>query len=130
MCIFAVLLSVALSSNEALDISGDGKVQKIVLQEGTGTVTPTLNQKVEIRYSGWLNDGKLFDSTNTKGGTFTFVVGRGVIQAWSIAVQTMKVGEKAKITVAYQYGFGERGYPPIIPARSDLTFEIELVSII
>jgi FKBP-type peptidyl-prolyl cis-trans isomerase len=130
MVFLALVLSLAYASASPLDISGDGKVNKVILQEGTGKVKPTVGQKVEIRYEGWLADGKIFDSSNTKGGTFTFVVGRGVIPAWSMALQTMTVGEKAKITVHYQYGYGERGYPPIVPARSALTFELELVNIL
>jgi FKBP-type peptidyl-prolyl cis-trans isomerase len=129
MLALSVLIASGLSSAKVLDITGDGKVQKTVLLEGTGTVKPTLNQKVEIRYTGWLADGKVFDSSNAKGGTLTFTVGRGVIPAWSHVVQTMTVGEKAKINVHYMYGYGERGYPPIIPARSELTFELELVKI-
>jgi hypothetical protein len=130
MMFLALVLGFGSSSATPLDISGDGKVKKVVLQEGTGKVKPTTGQKVEIKYEGWLADGKAFDSSNNKGGTFTFVVGRGVIPAWSMAIQTMTVGEKAKITVDYQYGYGERGYPPIIPARSELTFELELVKIL
>jgi FKBP-type peptidyl-prolyl cis-trans isomerase len=126
----ALLVTLVLSNSKPLDITTDGKVQKIVLQEGTGNVNPKPNQKVEIRYVGSLEDGKIFDSSQTKGDTFTFVVGRGVIPAWSLAVQTMTVGEKAKLLVDYQYGYGERGYPPVIPARSPLTFEIELVKIL
>jgi FKBP-type peptidyl-prolyl cis-trans isomerase len=130
MLFLPLVLSFASATASPEDISGDGKVYKAIIQPGTGTIKPTAGQKVEIRYDGWLADGKLFDSSKTKGGTFTFVVGRGVIPAWSMAVQTMTVGEKAKITVDYQYGYGERGYPPIIPARSDLTFELELVNIL
>jgi FKBP-type peptidyl-prolyl cis-trans isomerase len=130
MAFLALLVSFALSSSDAVDISGDGKVQKVILQAGSGTKKPVPNQKVAIHYTGWLADGKVFDSSQAKGDAFTFVVGRGVIPAWSLAVQTMTVGEKAKITVDYAYGFGERGYPPIIPARSQLTFELELVSIL
>jgi FKBP-type peptidyl-prolyl cis-trans isomerase len=126
----ALLVTVALSDAKPVDITADGKVKKTVIQEGTGTVKPQPNQKVEIRYVGYLANGKIFDSSKTKGDTFTFVVGRGVIPAWSLAVQTMTVGEKAKLDVDYQYGYGERGYPPVIPARSDLTFELELVKII
>jgi FKBP-type peptidyl-prolyl cis-trans isomerase len=130
MFAFAVLIAAVLSDDNIIDVTTDGKVKKTVLTKGTGTTKPLPNQKVEIRYNGWLPDGKLFDSSNAKGGSLTFVVGRGVIPAWSLAVQTMTVGEKAKIAVHYQYGFGERGYPPIIPARADLTFELELVQIL
>jgi FKBP-type peptidyl-prolyl cis-trans isomerase len=130
MIAVALFIAVGLSNAEITDITGDGKVQKAILVQGKGGAKPLPNQKVEIRYTGWLPDGKVFDSSNAKGGTFTFVVGRGVIPAWSLAVQTMTVGEKAKITTHYQYGYGERGYPPIIPARAELTFEIELVNIV
>jgi FKBP-type peptidyl-prolyl cis-trans isomerase len=130
MSVLVLLASLALAEATPLAITNDGKVKKIVIQEGTGSVKPTVDQKVEIKYVGWLADGKLFDSSHAKGETFTFMVGRGVIPAWSIAIQTMTVGEKAKIIVDYEYGYGERGYPPIIPARSQLTFELELVNIL
>jgi FKBP-type peptidyl-prolyl cis-trans isomerase len=123
------LLVMTASAAGILNVIPDGRVTKEIIHSGPEGAKPLLDQRVEIRYVGWLPDGRPFSSTNP-GETFTFVVGRGVIPGWSLAVQTMNVGEKAKVTIDYAYGYGERGYPPVVPARTQLTFEIELVKIL
>jgi FKBP-type peptidyl-prolyl cis-trans isomerase len=124
-----LLASLVVSEATPLAITDDGKVKKIVLREGKGGPKPHNGQMVDIRYIGWLADGTEFDSSYTRGYALSMTIGNGVIPAWSIAIQTMTVGEKAKITCDYEYGYGERGLPPSVPPRAQLTFELELVEI-
>lgn len=100
-----------------------------VLQEGTGP-QPTSGQTVAVHYSGWLTDGTPFDSSLDRGRPITFPVGTGrVIKGWDEAVLSMKVGEKRQLHIPPEIGYGERGFPPVIPANATLVFDVELVKV-
>ena len=111
-----------------IDVTSDGKVKKEILKEGNGPI-PKKGQTVECHYVGTLLDGKKFDSSRDRNQPFVFTIGQGVISGWSLGVATMKVGEVAKFTIDYEYAYGERGFPPVIPAKATLIFEIELIAI-
>jgi FKBP-type peptidyl-prolyl cis-trans isomerase len=127
--VFFVLMLSRVSSLilQPVDVSGDGGVIKTVLQDGTGP-TPRPNQQVTINYIGYLSDGSVFDTSHDLG-EFRFTLGRGVIPGWSVGVASMKVGEVANFTMKYNYGYGERGYPPVVPAKADLKYQIELLKV-
>jgi FKBP-type peptidyl-prolyl cis-trans isomerase len=113
----------------AIQVTPDGGVKKEILVEGKGA-QPSRGQKVEVHYTGKLTDGKVFDSSVTRGTPFSFTIGQGVIQGWSIGVATMKVGEKSVFTLTPDYAYGAQGHPPVIPAKATLIFEIELLRIL
>jgi FKBP-type peptidyl-prolyl cis-trans isomerase len=108
-------------------LTADGKVKKTLIREGDGPA-PKSDQGVVIHYNGFLEDGTLFDSSRNRC-EFTFTLGQGVIPGWSIGVGSMKVGEISNFTIDYSYGYGERGYPPVVPAKAQLSFEIELLGL-
>jgi FKBP-type peptidyl-prolyl cis-trans isomerase FkpA len=86
--------------------------------------------QVSVHYTGYLLDGTVFDSSIPRNQPFEFTVGAGmVIKGWEEALQLMDIGDKIKIIIPYQLGYGERGSPPTIPAFSPLVFEIELLNI-
>lgn len=98
-------------------------------KEGTGSL-PQKGQTVVVHYTGWLTDGRMFDSSLKKGNPFPFVLGAGrVIQGWDIGVATMKVGGKRQLVIPYELGYGEEGHPAGIPPRATLIFEVELLEI-
>ncbi|KAF2235261.1 FK506-binding protein 2 precursor [Viridothelium virens] len=86
--------------------------------------------KVEVHYRGTLAaDGTEFDASYNRGQPLSFFVGKGaVIKGWDLGLLDMCIGEKRKLTIQPEYGYGANGMGPI-PANSVLIFETELVGI-
>src|SRR5215212_8798315 len=93
------------------------------LTSGTGA-SPKAGQTVTVHYTGWLTDGKKFDSSVDRGEPFAFVLGTGqVIQGWDQGVASMRVGDKVRLTIPPELAYGEAGYPGAIPPKATLIFE-------
>lgn len=101
-----------------------------VLQPGNGKELPAFGDKVRVHYSGWLEDGTMFDSSYNRNEPFEFSIGGRVIKGWSEGVALMSPGAKFKFTIPYSLAYGEQGQPPTIPAKATLIFEVELIAII
>ena len=81
-----------------------------------------------MHYSGYLADGKIFDSSVERGDPFEFLLGQGlVIPGWDEGIALMNVGDKLRLLIPYFLAYSEQGRPPIIPEKADLTFDVELV---
>lgn len=105
------------------------ELEIIDLVEGTGKEA-VKGALITTHYTGWLADGTKFDSSIDKGRYFECVIGTGrVIKGWDIGIMGMKVGGKRKLVVPAHLAYGERKMGKIIPANSDLTFEIELFDV-
>lgn len=101
-----------------------------ILQEGTGDAQVKAGDSITVHYTGWLANGTKFDSSLDRGQPFTVTAGVGqVISGWDQGVLGMKVGEKRKLTIPANLAYGEAGLGEVIPPNSDLTFEVELLSI-
>ena len=99
------------------------------LEVGTGAKALP-GKKVSVHYTGWLTDGKKFDSSVDRGRPFDFKLGAGqVIQGWDQGVAGMKVGGKRKLTIPPELGYGARGAGGVIPPNATLLFEVELLGI-
>jgi FKBP-type peptidyl-prolyl cis-trans isomerase len=104
------------------------KIEDLVQGKGPEAVR---GKTVEVHYTGWLTDGKKFDSSVDRGEPFSFRLGAGeVIEGWDRGVAGMKVGGKRKLTLPPELGYGARGAPPAIPPNATLVFEVELLSVI
>jgi peptidylprolyl isomerase len=112
---------------EEIDLTGDGGVTKLILQEGTGETPPDGNE-VRAHYTGTLLNGEKFDSSRDRGKEFVFQLGVGqVIKAWDVGFASMKVGERCILTCRQDYAYGEGGSPPKIPGGATLKFDCELI---
>jgi peptidylprolyl isomerase len=89
------------------------------------------NQFYSVHYTGWLaSDGTKFDASVDRGEPITFFQGaHRVIAGWDTGFGGMRVGGKRRLFIPYQLAYGEQGRPPVIPAKSDLIFDLELISV-
>lgn len=102
-------------------------IEDIVAGEGA---LAEAGQFVSVHYTGWLTDGKKFDSSKDRNDPFRFGLGRRqVIAGWDEGVQGMKVGGTRKLTIPPALGYGARGAGAAIPPNATLVFEVELLAI-
>ena len=99
------------------------------LVKGSGGA-PVSGKSVTVHYTGWLEDGKKFDSSVDRGQPFVFRIGAGeVIPGWDEGVMSMRVGGKRKLFIPAQLGYGAAGAPGAIPPNANLIFEVELLDV-
>lgn len=108
----------------------NAKVEYAILKPGAG-ISAKKGDKVTVHYVGVLQDGAKFDSSLDRGTPFAFTIGAGqVIAGWEMGVAGMKVGERRRLVIPPEFGYGEQGTPGgPIPPNATLVFEIELLKI-
>lgn len=116
-------------TKEILMIETESGLKYEILQEGDGEEAVS-GKSVTVHYTGWLVDGSKFDSSVDRNSPFSFSLGKGmVIQGWDEGVAGMKIGEKRKLTIPAELGYGSRGAGTVIPPDATLVFDVELMEV-
>jgi len=97
-----------------------------VLAAGSGSDHPSATSSVTVHYTGWTTDGKMFDSSVSRGETISFPLNR-VIKGWTEGLQLMVTGEKARFWIPGNLAYGDTPARPGAPAGT-LVFDVELFS--
>lgn len=102
---------------------------------GTGALVAP-KKCLYAHYTGWLTNGTKFDSSRdtTPDGKPRTPISfpqsyRRVIAGWDLGFEGMRVGGKRRLFIPYQLAYGEAGRPPVIPPKSELIFDVELMAI-
>lgn len=98
-----------------------------VIKAGSGKQSPKETDTVVVNYTGWTTDGKMFDSSVTRGAPATFRLNQ-VIKGWTEGVQLMKVGETARFWIPGKLAYGDKPTRPGAPSGM-LVFDIELIGV-
>ncbi len=110
-------------------VTTDSGLKYEVIAEGDGAA-PKAGNRVFVHYVGTLEDGTKFDSSRDRGRPFDFTVGQGqVIKGWDEGVGDMKVGDRRKLIIPPELGYGARGAGGVIPPNATLIFDVELLRI-
>jgi len=116
---------ITMAAGDTVTTESGLKYVDITVGEGA---SPTTGQMCEMHYTGWLLNGTKFDSSRDRGQTFQFPIGTGrVIKGWDEGVGSMKVGGQRMLIIPYELAYGEGGRPPVIPPKSPLIFDVELI---
>lgn len=131
----AIIGAIAIVIVDANDSGNGGEVttasglKYIDTLAGSGA-TAESRQVVTVAYTGKLDDGSVFDSTDKHGQPFAFTLGAGeVIPGWDEGIASMKVGGKRTLIIPPELAYGAEGRAPVIPANATLTFDVELLDI-
>lgn len=104
-------------------------LQYEVLQEGDGKTKPKATDVVEVKYTGKLMDGTVFDSTDKNGGAPAEINLGRVIPGWTEGIQLMSKGSKYRFYIPSDLAYGDQGAGADIPAGATIIFDVELVNI-
>ncbi|XP_060822328.1 FK506-binding protein 2 [Bombus pascuorum] len=126
--VLLVIVAVLVLANADQKQSGL-KVEKLYVPEVCDAKSK-IGDQLTMHYTGTLVDGTKFDSSLDRDQPFTFQLGVGqVIKGWDQGLVDMCVGEKRKLTIPPELGYGEKGAGNVIPGGATLLFEVELINI-
>ena len=98
-----------------------------VLRKGTGAA-PKATNKVEVNYHGWLDNGKVFDSSYQRNQSIEFGLNQ-VIKGWTEGMQLVGKGGMIELEIPPALGYGDRGAGAAVPPNATLHFLVELIDV-
>ena len=107
--------------------SPKSKLQYRILRKGAGA-KPKASNTVKVHYHGWLDGGKVFDSSYQRRESIEFPLS-GVIPGWTEGMQLVGKGGMIELLIPAKLGYGKRGAPPVIPPDATLHFLVELLEV-
>lgn len=125
--IFFTVCGITFSQSDT--VTTESGLKYIVIEEGEG-VKAASGKAVEVHYTGYLLDGKKFDSSLDRNEPIMFVLGAGqVIKGWDEGIALMNAGDRMRLIIPSGLAYGEKGAGDIIPPDATLIFDVELVSV-
>jgi peptidylprolyl isomerase len=101
---------------------------KMIPVKTTNLPMPKAGQLVTVHYTGYFENGEIFDSSVKRDDPIKFPVGQGkVIKGWDEAILNMKKGEKYRLVIPSSLAYGERGAGGVIPPNATLIFDVNLI---
>jgi hypothetical protein len=130
--IIAVLLSIGILKAQTVEkqdtVTTSSGLKYIILEKGNG-VKAEIGKEVSVNYTGYLPDGKVFDSSYKRGRPIKFILGEGeVIKGWDEGIALMQVGDKFRLIIPPQLAYGETG-AGAIPPNATLIFDTQLMAV-
>jgi tetratricopeptide (TPR) repeat protein len=128
--IAVLIISVIVPSIYSADtVTTSSGLKYIIKKHGNGRKAET-GKAAEVHYTGWLIDGKKFDSSRDRDETFEFTLGAGkVIKGWDEGIALMRVGDKFRFIIPPELAYGDKGAGELIQPGATLIFDVELISI-
>jgi len=131
ICLIIIpVLSFAQNTSAGKDtITTKDGLKYIILAKGSGEQA-VAGKEVAVNYIGYLLDGSEFDNSYERGKPFKFILGEGkVIKGWDEGIALMHVGDKFRLIIPPQLGYGENGAGNTIPPNATLIFDTQLMSV-
>ncbi len=124
------LFTFAQTSSSLKDtVTTNSGLKYIILKKGSGEQA-VVGKEVTVNYIGYLLDGSEFDNSYKRGEPLKFVLGEGkVIKGWDEGIALMHIGDKFRLIIPPQLGYGERGAGSVIPPNATLIFDTQLMSV-
>ena len=114
---------------DVIHLTNDRGVIKKIVKVGEDGPDAEVGQEVLVNYTGRLVDGTIFDSSIDKEALKINIGVGQVIKGWDLGIISMKIGEKAELTIKSEYAYGKMGSPPKIRGDATLIFDVELIGI-
>lgn len=126
---FLLILSLNLSFAQEDTLSTSSGLKYLILNKSEGNKAES-GKTVEVHYTGYLLDGKIFDSSRDRNEPIEFILGQGqVIKGWDEGIALMNTGDKYKLIIPSDLAYGKKGAGNIIPPDATLIFDVELMSV-
>ncbi len=123
------IIDLFLEENKIKAVKLENGLRYVIHKKGKGSKAKTGDQ-VNVYYTGkFLINKEIFDQSDRNGEPFSFTIGSGVIEGWSLAFTELKEGSKATFYIPSLLAYGVNGFPGTIPPNSILVFDVELVDI-